>query len=126
MRLYFDLIIYKFLSKVILIFLGGKSVLFSFCFGDVVPSEFVFVVFNEGYFFHLNAELSDFNQFADCLSDCNHLIVVCSYDTDVKSSSLHQRLEVFCHLFKTLRRNHAFSDIDENHLNLVLTKRYKK
>lgn len=94
----------------------------SFLFGHVFAREHSLIILYLQDFFHLAGELSDLNELFDVVSDGNHLSIINAHDSNLNATSAHDLLEIFGHLLNTLRMNVALSDVDKDHLRLLVSK----
>lgn len=87
MRLCFDFKLLTSNSEFLFIWFFGQFVFLAFGLCNIITCKLVFVVFDIRYFLHLHAKLADFDQFANCLSNRDHLVVVCSHDAHLDAPS---------------------------------------
>lgn len=87
MRLCFDFKLLTSNSEFLFSRFFWQLVMLAFGLCNVIACKFVFVVLDIRYFLHLHAKLADFDQLANCLSNSDHLVVVCSHDAHLDAPS---------------------------------------
>ena len=113
------------ISQVIFLFFFLKIMLFPFFFSDIFPWERALVILNLQNFLHLNCKFSNFNKFLDIISYCNHLVIVYTNYSNLNSTSGHNSLKIFRHLFNAKRMNITVSYVNKYHLCLFIPKCYR-